>query len=207
MSNAFKATLLGTVSISARLAAGHIRFTVADTGVGLSKEVETNLWTAFKQSSRWASGTGLGLYHVHHLALALGGAVGYQARVATVGLDPFWPPRLVRHNSLADTQRVDLIPAPAETPKPLIFFADGSIAVSAAKHPRRQRMLLLGRRAVCAGRDRRRARRHTLWRRRQRRRQLLRRRLAPERLVPRLTHWRGRPHGRATDGRGAAGGG
>ena len=90
VSNAFKATQLGSVTVSARLSAGHIRFTVADTGVGLSSSVEQNLWGAFKQSSRWASGTGLGLYHVHHLATALGGSVGYQPNILEGSGACFW---------------------------------------------------------------------------------------------------------------------
>ena len=87
LSNAFKATQLGSITVSARLTAGHIRFTVADTGVGLSSTVEQNLWKAFKQSSRWASGTGLGLYHVHHLANALEPAQT-ALRSATSGSSP-----------------------------------------------------------------------------------------------------------------------
>ena len=73
VSNAYKATQVGTVSVSARLAAGHVRIAVSDTGVGVSSAVEQNLWRAFERASRWQSGTGLGLYHVQHLALALGG--------------------------------------------------------------------------------------------------------------------------------------
>jgi signal transduction histidine kinase/CheY-like chemotaxis protein len=90
LSNAFKATQLGSITVSARLTAGHIRFTVADTGVGLSSTVERNLWKAFKQSSRWASGTGLGLYHVYHLANALGGSVGYQPNILEGSGACFW---------------------------------------------------------------------------------------------------------------------
>ena len=90
ISNAFKATQMGSVSVSARLAAGRIRLSVADTGVGVSSAVESQLWRAFKQASRWQSGTGLGLYHVNHLAVALGGSVGYQPNIQAGNGSTFW---------------------------------------------------------------------------------------------------------------------
>lgn len=90
VSNALKNTQLGYVSISARLSAGHIRLSVSDTGVGVSEAVKRTLWRAFKQGSRWQSGTGLGLYHVNHLAVALGGTVGYQPNFQAGSGATFW---------------------------------------------------------------------------------------------------------------------
>ena len=80
-SNAFKNTRLGNISIRVQLVAGKVRLMVVDTGMGVPRSVETQLWQAFKQGSRWQSGTGLGLYHVKQLAEALGGSVGYQRNV------------------------------------------------------------------------------------------------------------------------------
>ena len=90
VSNAFKSTQFGSVSVSARLAAGMLRIAVSDTGIGVSKSIENNLFKAFKQASRWQSGTGLGLYHVHQLALALGGSVGYQPNIQAGNGATFW---------------------------------------------------------------------------------------------------------------------
>lgn len=90
VSNAFKATQVGSVTVTARLAAGHLRLTVSDTGVGVSSAIERSLWTAFKQASRWQSGTGLGLYHVRSLAVGLGGTVGYQPNIQAGNGSTFW---------------------------------------------------------------------------------------------------------------------
>mmetsp|Transcript_12950 Transcript_12950/g.43539 ORF Transcript_12950/g.43539 Transcript_12950/m.43539 type:complete len:625 (-) Transcript_12950:223-2097(-) len=89
-SNAFKSTRQGLVSFSAHLVQGRLRLLVSDTGIGLSSAAAKALWQPFRQASRWQSGTGLGLYHVQQLAVALGGSVGYQANLQAGSGAVFW---------------------------------------------------------------------------------------------------------------------
>ena len=80
LSNALKNTAEGAIRIDLRLApddASSLRLQVSDTGLGVPPELEPHLFGAYHQASRWRFGTGLGLFHVHELAMALGGAAGY----------------------------------------------------------------------------------------------------------------------------------
>jgi CheY-like chemotaxis protein len=55
-------------------------FEVEDTGIGLSDEMMSNLFTPFKQAQRRAGGTGLGLYSLAKRIEALGGHYGVRRR-------------------------------------------------------------------------------------------------------------------------------
>ncbi|HET7476158.1 MAG TPA: response regulator, partial [Dermatophilaceae bacterium] len=84
-SNALKFTSAGEVVISVRWTPGEpgqgtVRFQVADTGIGISREVRGRLFESFSQAdastTRRYGGTGLGLAISRKLAEAMGGAVG-----------------------------------------------------------------------------------------------------------------------------------
>lgn len=70
LSNAFKFTKAGTISLTAKLLHEannnlHVRFTVSDTGIGIAKENISNIFESFEQgdntTTRNFGGTGLGL--------------------------------------------------------------------------------------------------------------------------------------------------
>lgn len=66
ITNAIKYTKEGNVTITARTSKGTVRFTVSDTGIGISKGDQTKIFNKFYRSedyrTRETSGTGLGLY-------------------------------------------------------------------------------------------------------------------------------------------------
>lgn len=85
LSNALKFTQSGTIAVQAVLDESEsdfpfIRFSVTDSGIGLSKETAARLFSAFVQAdsstSRTYGGTGLGLSISKQLAQLLGGQIG-----------------------------------------------------------------------------------------------------------------------------------
>ncbi len=81
--NAIKFTETGTVSVRADLAAGEhpvIRFTVEDTGIGMTEDVIGRLFCPFTQAdsstTRRFGGTGLGLVICKRLVELMGGDIG-----------------------------------------------------------------------------------------------------------------------------------
>ncbi|HVM97231.1 MAG TPA: ATP-binding protein, partial [Candidatus Acidoferrales bacterium] len=77
--NAVKFTKQGTVSIRARTCAGGVELCVADTGIGMSPEVLSIIFEAFRQGdssfTRQHEGVGLGLYIVRRMLDLLGGTI------------------------------------------------------------------------------------------------------------------------------------
>ncbi|HEX6095260.1 MAG TPA: ATP-binding protein [Thermoanaerobaculia bacterium] len=92
ISNALKFTEAGEVRVSAERAGDAIRFSVADTGIGIAPEDQERIFEEFTQVSnplqRMQKGTGLGLPLTRKLASLLGGSVGVRS---TPGLgSTFW---------------------------------------------------------------------------------------------------------------------
>ena len=83
LSNAFKFTEQGHVSLAVVRARGGLEFTVSDTGIGVSTEQQALIFEAFRQGdnsiSRRFGGTGLGLSISRNLAELLGGSIGLQS--------------------------------------------------------------------------------------------------------------------------------
>jgi signal transduction histidine kinase len=84
-SNAVKFTAQGTITLRARITAENpaevqLHFEVADTGIGISADDQTRLFSAFEQAdgsmTRKYGGTGLGLVISQRLARLMGGDVG-----------------------------------------------------------------------------------------------------------------------------------
>ncbi|HEU0186763.1 MAG TPA: ATP-binding protein, partial [Gallionellaceae bacterium] len=88
VSNAIKFTRKGQVEIRAELLALHddveqVRFSVKDTGIGISEEVQQRLFQSFGQGSadtaRMYGGTGLGLAICRRLAEMMGGHISLES--------------------------------------------------------------------------------------------------------------------------------
>ncbi|MGK5025999.1 response regulator [Janthinobacterium sp. RB2R34] len=80
LSNAIKFTDTGAVSVTVSAdAAGHVRFQVQDSGIGIADEQQQKVFDAFHQAdgttSRRYGGTGLGLSISRDLATLLGGTI------------------------------------------------------------------------------------------------------------------------------------
>jgi PAS domain S-box-containing protein len=100
LSNAIKFTASGEVMVSVRAVpttdAGTdrawLRFSVSDTGIGLSKSEQSGLFLPFMQSdsstTRKYGGTGLGLSICKRLAEAMGGRIGVDSQSGTGSI--FW---------------------------------------------------------------------------------------------------------------------
>ena len=89
LSNAIKFTDQGEVILHASCSAhedgrAQLRFTVSDTGIGLSRQQISQLFTAFHQAdtsiTRKYGGTGLGLAISHELATRMGGTIEVESR-------------------------------------------------------------------------------------------------------------------------------
>lgn len=76
VTNAIKYTKKGTITVSAKQKLGIVKFTVKDTGIGISKSDQGKIFQKFYRSedyrTRETSGTGLGLYVTAKLAHKVG---------------------------------------------------------------------------------------------------------------------------------------
>ncbi|HEX6083824.1 MAG TPA: ATP-binding protein [Thermoanaerobaculia bacterium] len=113
ISNALKFTETGEVRVSASHTGELIRFSVADTGIGIAPEDQERIFEEFTQIEnpiqRKEKGTGLGLPLVRKLATLLGGRVGVHS---TPGLgSTFWAEIPVRYAGFVSTPAIIIPPA------------------------------------------------------------------------------------------------
>lgn len=85
VTNSIKYTKKGSVTITAHLKAGQVTFGVQDTGIGMSKTDQKNIFNKFYRSedyrTRETSGTGLGLYVSAKLARKIGTKIELKSRL------------------------------------------------------------------------------------------------------------------------------
>ncbi|MDP1691260.1 MAG: response regulator [Burkholderiaceae bacterium] len=84
LANGLKFTDAGEVVVDVTMAApDQMRISVRDTGIGISAEARTRLFTAFAQAdgstTRRFGGSGLGLVISHHLVELMGGSIGVES--------------------------------------------------------------------------------------------------------------------------------
>jgi PAS domain S-box-containing protein len=128
LSNAIKFTDKGRVVLSVDQRDGHLLLAVTDTGVGLSPEQQSRVFTAFEQAdsstTRKFGGTGLGLSISSQLASAMGGSISVSSELGvgscfTLDL-PFLPasPELsTPHQETAPPE--ELLQSQTANPEPL----------------------------------------------------------------------------------------
>jgi signal transduction histidine kinase len=85
ITNAIKYTKEGSVTIGARKSKGVVRFTVTDTGIGISRSDQNKVFSKFYRSEdyriRETNGTGLGLYVANKLAHKLHTRIELKSRI------------------------------------------------------------------------------------------------------------------------------
>jgi signal transduction histidine kinase/CheY-like chemotaxis protein len=85
LSNALKFTVSGSVTVALKPVAGHVEFTVRDTGIGISQEELPNIFERFHRvehsRGRTIEGTGIGLALVQELAKLQGGTIDVRSEL------------------------------------------------------------------------------------------------------------------------------
>ncbi len=85
ITNAIKYTKTGSITVTVRQKTGIIKFTVKDTGIGISKSDQTKIFQKFFRSedyrTRETSGTGLGLYVAAKLAHKINTKISLSSRL------------------------------------------------------------------------------------------------------------------------------
>ena len=80
INNAIKFTATGSIRLGYdRIDAGHLRFYVADTGIGIMQEKQTEIFYRFVKLNSFVHGTGLGLSISKSIVEQLGGTIGVES--------------------------------------------------------------------------------------------------------------------------------
>ena len=80
INNAIKFTAIGSIRLGYdRIDAGHLRFYVADTGIGIMQEKQAEIFDRFVKLNSFVHGTGLGLSISKSIVEQLGGTIGVES--------------------------------------------------------------------------------------------------------------------------------
>ena len=111
LSNAFKFTSSGSVSLRIEPAEGGVAFVVSDSGIGISPEQQDVIFEAFRQAdgsiNRHFGGTGLGLSISRNLAEVLGGHIKVQSEAGKGSEFTLWLPLNYADPLPASTHQAD----------------------------------------------------------------------------------------------------
>ena len=156
VSNALKFTSAGSVTIDAELVAREdgvdtVRFSVADTGIGISAENQKKLFQPFMQAesdtTRRFGGTGLGLVICRRIADLMGGTIELESEVGrgttmslVVPLSRADPAQVARADETAMVNTAALNQR-RQAPDVATSVAEGTLVLVADDHPT-NRMLL-----------------------------------------------------------------
>lgn len=157
VSNALKFTPQGSITIAAELAgrsdgADTVRFSVTDTGIGISKENQRKLFQPFTQAegdtTRRFGGTGLGLVICRRLADLMGGMIEMDSapgRGTTMRLVvplPHADPAAIEQADNATTLTAGMLTSRRPAPSVDAAVAEGTLVLVADDHPTNRMMLL-----------------------------------------------------------------
>ena len=99
--NAIKFTKYGSVSVDCMLENGHLLFSVQDTGIGISSEMQSKVFDIFRQIetglSRNYGGNGLGLSIAKAYVEVLGGRIGLESELGRGTIVYFTVPAMMSH--------------------------------------------------------------------------------------------------------------
>lgn len=123
-----------------------LRFTVMDSGAGLSEEAMKTLFSPFKQAERLAGGTGLGLFSLAKRLEALNGSYGVKKRVDGKPGCVFWfdipykPDIIAEENSLSHRIQVKKHKIPLDKSPRLKPLYEENIHIESTKTPALSRL-------------------------------------------------------------------
>jgi len=110
LTNAFKFTARGSVTVSVDSLDGGVEFVVADTGIGMDKESQKIIFEPFRQidssDTRRYRGAGLGLHIVDRLLKVLGGTIAVTSELGQGSTFRVWLPRNLNQMGSASNARL-----------------------------------------------------------------------------------------------------
>jgi signal transduction histidine kinase/HPt (histidine-containing phosphotransfer) domain-containing protein len=139
--NALKFTEKGSVEIRVeREPNGFVRFTVADTGLGVPKEVAGRLFQPFSPGdpsyTRAQQGAGLGLAVAKRIVESLGGEIGFESEPGAGAAFWFTLPELQGGSGITAVPLAGAMAAPAPTDMSLLVFApEANAAIAGLLEP------------------------------------------------------------------------
>jgi len=123
LSNAFKFTQAGGVTLAVTAAGDEIAFAVTDTGIGIAREQKDSIFEAFRQAdgtiSRKYGGTGLGLSISRELSRLLGGRITLDSTPGEGSTFTITIPHTYDPTRVAPRPEPSATPAPAPASAPI----------------------------------------------------------------------------------------
>ena len=135
LSNAFKFTESGDVSLTVSSDSGRVYFSVRDTGIGIPEHQQGIIFEAFRQAdgttNRKYGGTGLGLSISRDLARLLGGDLTVESQVGKGSMFTLVLPHVYQPGAAPKSFR----PAPPPVPRPAAAASSRAMPLTQAPAP------------------------------------------------------------------------